>query len=82
MASAEIRTWSFHATLGSSVLGRMMGGVPPVIALNGRRSHGPIMNGVYAESQRPGKGTLVTRRGVKGVLVAWTDPPMDRRFQD
>ncbi len=82
VASADIRTWSFHATLGSSVLGRMMGGLPPVIALDGRRSHGPIMNGVYAEPQRPGKGKLVTRRGVEGVLVAWTDPPMDRRFQD
>ena len=79
VCTADIRTWSFAASMGSSVLGRIMGGLPPVVALDGRRLHGPIMNGVYADPQRPGKGKLVTRRGVEGVLVAWTDPPLDRR---
>ena len=79
VASADIRTWSFNANMGSAVLGRVMGSLPPVVALDGRRSHGPIMNGVYADAQRPGKGKLITRRGVEGVLVAWTDPPVELR---
>jgi len=74
IATADIRSWSFQSQ-GNGVLGRMVGALPPVIALDGRRSHGQIMNGVHAEAQRPGKGTLITRSAQDGVLVAWSEPP-------
>ena len=56
IATADIRSWSFQSQ-GNGVLGRMVGALPPVIALDGRRSHGQIMNGVYAEPSGPAKAS-------------------------
>lgn len=75
IATADIRTWSFQSQ-GGGVLGRVVGSLAPVLALDGRRSHGQIMPGIFADAQRPGKGKLLTRSGEEGVLVAWSDPPL------
>ena len=74
IAAADIRNWSFQAT-GSSVLGRVVGSLPPVLILDGRRDNGPIISGVYAEPQRPGKAIYATASGSDGVLIGWTPPP-------
>ena len=44
----------------------------------GRRDNGPIISGIYAEPQRPGKGIYYTPSGTDGVLVAWSEPPAQR----
>ena len=74
IAAADIRNWSFQA-MGSSVLGRVVGSLPPVLILDGRRDNGPIISGVYAEPQRPGKAIYATASGSDGVLIGWTPPP-------
>ena len=63
-------------TAGPGVLGRMVGALQPTLILDGRRENGPIISGVYAEPQRPGKGLYVTASGTEGVLVAWSPPPV------
>jgi hypothetical protein len=45
------------------------------VILDGRRDNGVIMNGVFAEPQRQGKGIYVTKSRTEGVLVAWSEPP-------
>ena len=75
VATADIRQFSYQSQ-GLSVLGRTMNMAPPVLVMNGHRSHGAVVPGVYAEPQREGKGRLVTRRGVEGVLVGWSEPPV------
>jgi hypothetical protein len=57
------------------VQGRVVGSLAPVLILDGRREHGQIVNGIFAEPQRPGKGLLVNRQGAEGVLVGWSEPP-------
>jgi type VII secretion protein EccCb len=74
IAGAEIRNWSYMSH-GNGVQGRVVGSLAPVLILDGRREHGQIVNGIFAEPQRPGKGLLVTRRGAEGVLVGWSEPP-------
>ena len=53
----------------------MVGSLPPVVILDGRRENGPIISGVYAEPQRPGKAIYVTPSGTSGVLIGWSPPP-------
>jgi hypothetical protein len=74
IAGAEIRNWSYTSH-GSGVQGRVVGSLAPVLILDGRREHGQIVSGIFAEPQRPGKGLLVTRQGTEGGLVAWSEPP-------
>jgi hypothetical protein len=59
---------------GSSVLGRV-GPLPPILVLDGRGDNGPIVSGVFAEPQRPGKAIYATASGTEGVLIGWTPPP-------
>ena len=76
IAAADIKLWSFQAS-GNSMLGRLAGALQPTIILDGRREHGPIISGVYAEPQRQGKGIYVHPGGTTdGVLVAWTPEPV------
>ena len=75
VAAADIRSWSYQSQ-GPGVLGRITGTLSPVLILDGRREHGPIVSGVFAEPQRPGKGLLVTSAGSEGVLVGWSAPPV------
>jgi S-DNA-T family DNA segregation ATPase FtsK/SpoIIIE len=74
IATADIRNWSFQSS-GSSVLGRVVGSLPPVLILDGRRDNGAIVSGVFAEPQRPGKPIYATASGTDGVLIGWTPPP-------
>ncbi|BBZ15025.1 type VII secretion protein EccCa [Mycobacterium branderi] len=74
VAAADIRNWSFQSS-GPSVLGRTVGSLPPVLILDGRRDNGPIISGVYAEPQRPGKAIYVTPTSTEGVLIGWSPPP-------
>jgi S-DNA-T family DNA segregation ATPase FtsK/SpoIIIE len=74
VATADQRPFSFQSQ-GVGVLGKTVGMQPPILVMNGHRSHGAIVPGVFAEPQREGKGKLVTRRGIAGALVGWTDPP-------
>jgi S-DNA-T family DNA segregation ATPase FtsK/SpoIIIE len=78
VVTADIRQFSYQSQ-GQGVLGRTMAMQPPVVVMNGHRSHGAIVPGVFAEPQREGKGRLVTRRGVEGVLVGWSEPPVVAR---
>jgi S-DNA-T family DNA segregation ATPase FtsK/SpoIIIE len=57
------------------VLGRVVGSLPPVVILDGRRDNGAIISGVFAEPQRPGKAIYATASGTDGVLIGWTPPP-------
>lgn len=75
IATADIRSWSFQSS-GSSVLGRVVGSLPPIVILDGRRDNGAIVSGVYAEPQRPGKAIYATASGTDGVLIGWTPPPV------
>lgn len=77
VATADIRTFSYQSQGG--VLGRMMNMQAPVVIMDGHRSHGAIVPGVFPAPQRPGKGILWTRRGTDGVLVGWSDPPVISR---
>ncbi|MBE1551841.1 S-DNA-T family DNA segregation ATPase FtsK/SpoIIIE [Mycobacterium sp. OAS707] len=77
VATADIRTFSYQSQGG--VLGRMMNMQAPVVIMDGHRSYGAIVPGVFAAPQRPGKGLLWTRRGTDGVLVGWSDPPVIAR---
>jgi S-DNA-T family DNA segregation ATPase FtsK/SpoIIIE len=74
IAGADIRNWSY-LSMGSGVQGRIVGSLAPIVILDGRREHGQIVSGVYAEPQRPGKGMLATRNGIEGVLIGWSEPP-------
>ena len=74
IAGAEIRNWSYMSH-GNGVQGRVVGSLAPVLILDGRREHGQIVNRIFAEPQRPGKGLLVSRQGAEGVLVGWSEPP-------
>ncbi|MDG4667962.1 type VII secretion protein EccCa [Mycobacterium sp. 236(2023)] len=74
IAAADIRNWSFQA-VGSGVLGRIIGSLPPVVIFNGRRDNGIIVSGIHAEPQRPGKAIYASPAGPDGVLVGWTAPP-------
>lgn len=74
VATADLRQFSYQSQ-GVGVLGKTIGMQPPILVMNGHRSHGAIVPGVFAEAQREGKGKLVTRRGITGALVGWTDPP-------
>jgi hypothetical protein len=74
IAATDIRNWSFQAS-GSSVLGRVVGSLPPVVILDGRRDNGAIISGVFAAPQRPGKAIYATGSGTDGVLIGWTPPP-------
>jgi hypothetical protein len=74
IATADIRNWSFQSS-GSSVLGRVVGSLPPILVLDGRRDNGAIVSGVFAEPQRPGKAIYATASGTEGVLIGWTPPP-------
>jgi hypothetical protein len=72
--AADIRNWSFQ-TSGSSVLGRVIGSLPPVGILDGHRENGAMISGVFAEAQRPGKAIYATASDTDGVLIGWTPPP-------
>jgi len=74
VATADIRQFSYHAS-GVGPLGKMMGMQCPVFAMDGHRSNGAIVPGVFAEPQREGKGKLITRRGIAAALTGWTEPP-------
>lgn len=74
VATADQRTYAFQAQ-GVGVLGKTVGMQPPILVMNGHRSHGAVVPGVFAEPQREGKGKLLTRSGVTGALVGWTEPP-------
>jgi S-DNA-T family DNA segregation ATPase FtsK/SpoIIIE len=74
VATADLRQFSMQSQ-GVGVLGKVMGMQPPVMVMNGHRSYGPVVPGVFAEPQREGKGKLVTRREILGALVGWTEPP-------
>jgi S-DNA-T family DNA segregation ATPase FtsK/SpoIIIE len=74
IAAADIRQWSFQSA-GSSVLGRVIGSLPPVVILDGRRDQGAVISGVFAEPQRPGKAIYATSSGTDGVLIGWSAPP-------
>ena len=63
-------------SLGRGSSASVMGMQSPVLTLNGHRSHGAVVPGVFAEPQREGKGKLITRRGIQGVLVGWSEPPV------
>ena len=78
VATADIRQFGYQSQ-GGVVLSRMMNMQPPVLIMNGHRSHGAIVPGVHAQPQRQGKGLLVTRRGTEGVLVGWSEPPVVAR---
>ena len=54
VATADIRQFSYQSQ-GLSVLGRTMNMAPPVLVMNGHRSHGAVVPGVYAEPQREGQ---------------------------
>ena len=73
IAAASVHNWS-HAAAGPSVLGRVASSLAPILVLDGRREHGQIAGGVYAEPQRPGKAEYVTRSRTSGVLIGWCDP--------
>jgi S-DNA-T family DNA segregation ATPase FtsK/SpoIIIE len=74
IAAADIRQWGFQSA-GSSVLGRVVGSLPPIVILDGRRDQGAIISGVFAEPQRPGKAIYATASGTDGVLIGWSPPP-------
>jgi S-DNA-T family DNA segregation ATPase FtsK/SpoIIIE len=74
IATADIRSWTQQAQ-GLGTLGRIVGGLAPVLILDGRRAHGVIAHDVHAEPQRAGKGIFATASRREGVLVAWSDPP-------
>jgi S-DNA-T family DNA segregation ATPase FtsK/SpoIIIE len=65
IAAADIRSWTFQ-TVCSSVLSRVVGSLPPVVILDGRRDNGAIISGVFAEPQRPGKAIYATATGNDG----------------
>ena len=74
VATADVRQFSYQSQ-GLTVLGRTMTMQPPILIMNGHRSHGAVVPGVFAEPQREGKGRLVTRQGTQGALVGWSEPP-------
>jgi hypothetical protein len=74
ITAADVKQWGYH-TSGSGILGTIAGRVQPTVILDGRREYGPIISGVFAEPQRPGKGPYVTPSSTDGVLVAWPPPP-------
>jgi S-DNA-T family DNA segregation ATPase FtsK/SpoIIIE len=74
IAAADIRNWSFQAS-GGSVLGRVVGSLPPVVIFDGRRDNGAIVSGIFAEPQRQGKAIYATASGTDGVLVGFTPAP-------
>jgi type VII secretion protein EccCb len=78
VATADIRQFGFQAQ-GSTTLGRIMAMQPPVLIMNGHRSYGAVLPGMYAEPQREGKGRLVTRQKNEGVLVGYSEPPVVSR---
>ena len=58
------------------MLGRVVGSLPPTVILDGRRENGPIISGVFAEPQRPGKAiyaTAVGHRRCAGRVVTAAD---------
>lgn len=74
IATADVRHFSYQSN-GPGVLGKMMGMNTPVLIMNGHRSYGQILPGVFSEEQRPGKGQLHARGKTEGTLVGWTDAP-------
>jgi S-DNA-T family DNA segregation ATPase FtsK/SpoIIIE len=74
IATADIRSWGVQSA-GGAVLGRLVGSLAPVVILNGRRDNGMIVNGIFAEPQRAGKGIFVTPARTDGVLIGWSPPP-------
>jgi type VII secretion protein EccCb len=78
VATADIRQFGFQAQ-GVAMLGRIMAMQPPVLVMNGHRTYGAVVPGVYAEPQREGKGRLVTRQKNEGVLVGYSEPPVVSR---
>jgi S-DNA-T family DNA segregation ATPase FtsK/SpoIIIE len=78
VATADIRQFGYQSQ-GVGVLGRTVNMQPPILVMNGHRSHGAIVPGVFAEAQRDGKGLLVNRRDNVGVLVGWSEPPVAAR---
>ncbi len=60
-------------------MGRMVGMQSPMLIMNGHRSHGAILPGVFAEPQREGRGKLLTRAGTSNALVGWSEPPQVSR---
>ncbi|GAA2424359.1 type VII secretion protein EccCa [Mycolicibacterium llatzerense] len=73
IATADIRQFGYQSQGG--VLGKMMGMQTPVLIMNGHRTYGQIIPGVFSETQRVGKGLLQTRSSAEGVLVGWTEAP-------
>jgi type VII secretion protein EccCa/type VII secretion protein EccCb len=78
VATADIRQFGFQSQ-GVAMLGRLMAMQPPVLVMNGHRTFGAVVPGVYAEAQREGKGRLVTRQKNEGVLVGYSEPPVVAR---
>ncbi|MDQ2636958.1 MAG: type VII secretion protein EccCa [Actinomycetota bacterium] len=75
VATADMRQWSYQSQ-GMGVLGKMVGMQTPIFIMNGHRSNGAIVPGVFADPQREGKGKLITRQGIVGALAGWTEPPV------
>ena len=83
VAAADIRNWTFQTT-GSSVLGRVVGSLPPVVILDGRRDNGAIISGVFVEPQRPGtiiSGVARCAAGVPTLSVRPLQSPRDECTQ-
>ena len=75
IATADIRSWTQQAQ-GLGTLGRIVGGLAPVLILDGRRAHGVIAHDVHAESQRAGKGIFATASRREGGGVVRTRPQL------
>ena len=75
IATADIRNWSFQSQ-GGGVLGRVVGMQAPVLVLDGRRSHGQIVPGVFADAAATRQGQAAHPPGIEGVLVGWSEPPV------
>ncbi|WP_241777317.1 type VII secretion protein EccCa [Mycobacterium intracellulare] len=78
VVSCDIGPFGYQSQ-GYGALGRIASMQPPIFVMNGDRAHGAVRPGVFAQPQREGKGQLVTRRGVQGVLVGWSEPPLPAR---
>jgi len=78
VATGDLRQFSFLSQ-GVGVLGKVMGMQPPILIMNGHRSNGAVVPGVFADPQRQGKGKLLTRSGIVGAMVGWTEPPQFAR---
>ncbi len=74
LAGTAVANWN-QVAIGSSLLGKLRGGLTPTLVLDGRRDAGKIVGDMFAEPQRPGKAMYFTRSATAGALIAWSNPP-------